>query len=397
MAKRPEAFGKNSRLSRVAPMGSARLTVAALLLAAIALAHSDVHALDPDDPPVWVYAKKCFDRVDLKNHRDLRGPFRCKDGERLPVTVNGHFGDIGICSGGHCLTDFPDETTQCDSPAWLPDAHQCYGNSYLSLWIPKSNDDVRVALLCRHKTRWTDNARKFDDVAMIVHNKKNGETCWFQSQLGDTIELDGEEVWGPAAVRSHLFWLPPKAAMQIGCIACHDSGPFVVSPWIRKAFKNTRFFDTGRGPFRNSEPPFNKWPEPRFVDIGRFGLTGSSKPCTACHKIAAGGGKFDSNGDGRVDRVDVDGPDRSWQTCETWIDWATTRQDLVRGINRTHESRPVYMPPFRIGRTDGFLMPGREWNRQYRTHVNQLKDCCERLGTNPRDTDRDCKFFVPNG
>ncbi len=196
MAKRPEAFSKNDRLSRVVPMGCTRMTVAALLLAAIAFAHSDAHALDPDDPPVWVYAKKCFDRVNLKDHEDLFGPFSCKDGERLPVTVNGHVGDIGICSGSHCRTDFPDETTKCDSPAWLPGEHQCYGNSYLSLWIPKSNDNIRVALLCRHNKQWTDNARKFDDVAMIVHNKKNGETCWFQSQLGSTNELDGEEGLG---------------------------------------------------------------------------------------------------------------------------------------------------------------------------------------------------------
>ena len=142
-------------------------------------------------------------------------------------------------------------------------------------------------------------------------------------------------------------------------LRCHDSGPFVVSPWIRKAFRSTRFFDTKRGPYRNSEPPFDSWPHPRYVDIGKFGLTGSSKPCTACHKIAAGG-SVDSNGDGSIDGED---PVENWQTCKTWIDWATTEQDKVEGTNDTHKTRPVYMPPSKLRNPDGSLMPGREWNR----------------------------------
>ena len=127
----------------------------------------------------------------------------------LPVTVKGHFGDIGQCSGSHCLTGFPDRVVGfdqagrplsgpgCDSPAWLGAEHQCYGNSYLTLWIPESNKNIRAALLCRHNERWTDNLRKFDDIAMIVHNVKNGETCWFQSQLGRTFGLDGKKGLGP--------------------------------------------------------------------------------------------------------------------------------------------------------------------------------------------------------
>jgi hypothetical protein len=403
MAMNPGSFDNGDRRWRGALVGCARLTFGSLLLMAIALAHSGAHALDPDDPPVWIYAKKCFDRVGLSNHRDLRGPFNCEDGERLPVTVNGHVGDIGLCSGGHCRTGFPDGViglTQagrpisgpgCDSPAWLAGEHQCYGNSYLSLWIPESNKNIRAALLCRHNKRWTDNVRKFDDVAMIVHNVKNGETCWFQSQLGRTLGLDGKKVWGPAAVRSHLFWQRPKEAMEIGCIACHDSGPFVVSPWIRNAFDSAKFFDSRRGPYRNSEPPFDRWSHPRYVDIGKFGLTGSAKPCTACHKIAAGG-ELDSNGDGRVD-----GDDRTWQTCETWIGWATTKQGKVEGINDTHKTQPVYMPPARISDPDGFLMPGGEWESRYGAHVKQLLSCCRRLGRDNKDTDRDCKFFKPKG
>jgi len=400
----PGPSGTNDRRSRGSPGALARLTLAALVLTAIAFTHSGVHAFDADDPPVWAYAKKCFARVGLKNRRDLRGPFKCKDGERLPVSVKGHVGDIGLCSSGHCRTGFPDGTIGldqagrpirgpgCDSPAWLDGEHQCYGNSYLSLWVPESNKNIRAALLCRHNERWTNNARKFDDIAMIVHNVKNGETCWFQSQLGRTFGLDGKKVWGPASVRSHLFWQRPREAMEIGCIACHDSGPFVVSPWIRKAFKSTKFFDSRKGPYRNSEPPFDRWPQPRYVDIGMFGLTGSSKACTACHKIAVGGGRFDSNGNGIFDR-----DDRSWQTCEKWIGWATTNRKSVEGINDTHKTKPVYMPPLKISRPDGHLMPGGEWESKYDAHVKQLLSCCKRLGRNRKDTDRDCKFFVPKG
>jgi hypothetical protein len=381
--------GSRGHAGQAASAGFAHCSLSVLLVVVLALALSSNQAFGRDNPPVWIYAKQCFDKVGLNNDEDLDGPFDCRDGVQLPVTVNGHIGDIGLCSGKHCLDDFPDDAKGCDAPAWLGGAEQCYGHSYLRLWVPKSNKDVRAALLCRHSERWSDNPRNFNDIAMIVHNVKNGETCWFQSRLGRIVRLNGTKVDGPAKVRTHLFWQRPKKAMQIGCIGCHDSGPFVMSPWISRAFKGTRFFDTKKGPYKNSVPPFDKWPQPRYVDIGKFGLSGSMKPCTACHKIAAGG-SLDSDGDGNNDML--------WQTCERWIDWATDGRENVLAINKTNlKKEPIYMPLAGFSHREGFLMPGREWNRAYKDHVDQLRNCCQRLGSDPRDTDRDCKFFVPKG
>lgn len=344
------------------------------------------HAYDVDDPPVWKYAENCFEALELSDISELEGPFNCEAGVPLELHVNGIRSDIGHCTGDDCPTNFP---TVCDSPAWLDASFNCYGNSFMQLITPSNNKNVKGVLLCRHNKTWTDKIRRFDDIAMIVHNKKNGETCWFQSQIN--TQLNGRRVKGPSKVRSHLFWQRPIGARDILCIACHDSGPFVVSPWIRKAFTNSSYFNSAKAPYKNTTKPFDKWPVPRFIEIGDAGLEDSVKPCTSCHKIAAGGlAKIVSTTQSRQPKP------RQWDTCNRWIKWATSERGAKgRPITNHFKSEPVYMPFATNSRMEGHLSYGAEWNQAYKEHVEQLLTCCAQIGKNPSDTDANCKIYKP--
>jgi len=373
------------------------------------------HAFDPDDPPVWEYAKQCFDKIGLRDHNDLKGPFDCEQGTYLPTMMNGNIVDKGLCEGSDCpVSTFPDsmpldhpssdrKTHGCDFPAWLDAEHQCYGHNYLSLIIPKSNKNIRVTLLCRHKSKWSATKRNYDDIAMIAHNIKNGETCWFQSRLNNLannpIRLNGTRVKSPTAVRSHLFWLRPKEVAKINCLQCHDSNPFVVSPWISQAFnKKLKFFDTGKGPYLNSTKPFaTLWPTPKFIETNGHKLKTyngkSGKQCTGCHKIPIAKGYFATTK-----------RELSFQTHQRWIDWATipvekadnplSEEDGITGSNKSYLKRNIYMPP--ISNSD---LTGRfdraTWEAIYSNHIKHLKECAEFLAENPDNENSNCKFYKP--
>jgi hypothetical protein len=375
-----------------------------------------------DDPDVWDYAKKCFDRIELKDHDDLKGPFECKSANAKPLRtqVNGQIKDQGVCDPkkGSCPSTFPQK---CDYPAWLELSSQnCYGHSYVQQIKPKSNPDVTAALLCRHKNTWTDDAKKFEDVAMIVHNEKNGETCWFQSsdsppkpttpaRYQHDYPLDGTKVPGPETVRDHKFWMTPVETAAVMCVRCHDNGAFMNSRWMDQSGVG---LSDGSGKYKNSEPPFDAWPTPHFVSAGPSG----NDECTSCHKIAAGGVH-------KVELFPTFKLDMEFQTCADcktlcsnpktrssfrctecrgWIQRVTGRTSSGKGWS-THplgadaaalkDDTAIWMPDY------GSSWKRASWDKQYKTYVDHLAQCCAAVGesikTGKAVTLKNCKESVP--
>ncbi len=321
------------------------------------------------DPNVWDYAKSCFERLHL-DPADLAGPFDCEsaNAKRLVSTVDGQVMDLDKCSGSGCATSIP---SHCDYGTWLDDG--CYGHSWIQVLPTPSNPKVKAALLCRHKTRWsaagspifgdmegTTMVAGFDDVAMIVHNAGNGETCWFQSDDGSDVHLDGLSVPGPAKVRDHDFWVRPTDARDVMCVKCHDSGPWMNSRWMYNATQGLLNGDD-TSPYKNSEPPFDNWPQPHFVELA------DDDTCTSCHHIAAA-----QPGVGGT----IGAPD--FHTCDKWIERATGRAHpkataAGSGFDVTH-----WMP---LGHG---LSDATAWQAQYGANVKALVDCCQAVGTKPQ-------------
>src|SRR5262249_3179466 len=135
----------------------------------------------------------------------------------------------------------------CDAPAWLGSGslagYQCYDATYVQSITVAANSDVQGALLCRHKLRDSRNQTDFDDIAMILHNKKSGNTCWFQTENGETAAGPAPGVLGPIATKDGTavpaphkdtmgFWLKPSVTASMKCAMCHDNGPWMNSYWL---------------------------------------------------------------------------------------------------------------------------------------------------------------------
>lgn len=149
-------------------------------------------------------------------------------------------------------------------------------------------------LLCRKVAKGEDigwmKTKRFDDIAMIGHNPKNGKTCYFQNNIGSGT--DGEHVPHPADVeKSSTLWDSPKGY----CFeSCHGTDPYIQSPWINGAKRSD-----GKPvvPMMGFDPDFEiSWLESPYyvVNMDAQGWTipkqlvsDEAGPCISCHR--AGG------------------------------------------------------------------------------------------------------------
>jgi hypothetical protein len=233
--------------------------------------------------------------------------------------------------------------TTCDRPAWLEFAPQrCYGNTYIRKWEITASKPrpgktiVTVALLCRHKKDWSNADNDFNDIAMIMHNNDNGETCWFQSpDEAPNDRLDGAKVPAPHAddapynATTKRGWHPPTKAANINCIHCHDNGPWMNSRWM---FHSGIELRDGLGPYINDGFAFKDWNtlgKPKFVTVDDFelqfevGHAYEKKGCTSCHKIHSG------------ETDEVHNPDRKkaqgGKSLQEWINFTIGRKSNITG------------------------------------------------------------------
>jgi hypothetical protein len=375
-------------------------------------------ACTPDD--VRAYAKGCYDRLKIKT-TDFPGPFKCKDGKQLVVKDAGVVKDINL--GGkanpNAAADFP---ATCDYPSWLPNgAKQCYGNSYIQKI--KVTDDVQAALLCRHKLVWSDDDKDFNDIAMILHNDANGETCWFQTSDTDTCRrctaganagaacaknadcpgsacstlaavahCDGTNVPAPHTNPAKSFFLTPKATSKINCVRCHDNGPWMNSRWMN----NTITLEDDQGKYVNNGYGFSTavdvdglgllkaWAPTTFVVVGRDGLTvKKADSCDTCHRIHA-------------KEVTPDPKpafnDRNYQTFANWLDYAIGNDSAWADkfppkSNATGQGFDVaYWMPVGHGEANAA-----NWKTTYKSHIDKLRACMAAKGAGGVGA---CKTYV---
>ena len=175
--------------------------------------------------------------------------FNCMAGEVIPITVDGKV---------------PERYTpgmSCDKPSLLPAKEngaqgQCLpGTRALVL---RDDATAQISAICRKKVVRDIDDPLFDEINVIAHNLKTGKTCWFTAKaaepLGADRGIDGRVVPSPAASRrepprhavgsappanlpvpaADKVWLSPKAVAtsKPACMQCHDSSPFMYSPYI---------------------------------------------------------------------------------------------------------------------------------------------------------------------
>jgi hypothetical protein len=196
--------------------------------------------------------------------------FDCMDGEQLPITHNGV--NQTSTAGG------------CDKPVilGLNGDGQCIPYARL-LRISTGVANVETTAICRkyHGSTGAGDVN-FDDVAMIQHNKATGKTCFFQSPVDVPSRQNGTVRPSPFSdtQASRTAWLETASRQGPGgitCTACHDGGPFILSPYVAQ----------------KADP--SKWDPLGAYHPDPFGIFASAPvshrvqpvgtACSGCHKI----------------------------------------------------------------------------------------------------------------
>jgi hypothetical protein len=167
------------------------------------------------------YAGFCYAQIGIAA-TDLPATFACSAGDLITTFANGTaFKDLPPADPNRSGTN---HLKACDTPAWLGSGisgKQCYDATYIRSLSIAANKDFQGALLCRHKIRDSSNQTDFDDIALILHNKKTGNTCWFNTidgerpvSSGTGIMEMGDTTAGTNSVKN--LTAPGTGVLQVG-------------------------------------------------------------------------------------------------------------------------------------------------------------------------------------
>jgi Mucin-2 protein WxxW repeating region len=129
----------------------------------------------------------------------------------------------------------------------------------------KVNDFVDSVFICRwvqEKLAGTDPAAKVDDILaatgeMIVHNRSNGNTCFFQLKtVNKTLVVNGALASSaprvattnppsPTDSNAFQFWDSPGETVKTACTVCHSAGAYIASPQIADALAQYGLMNDG--------------------------------------------------------------------------------------------------------------------------------------------------------
>lgn len=205
--------------------------------------------------------------------------FNCMDGELIPITVDGK------------TPEKYEPNMRCDRPSLLPANEpgaqgQCLPGS--RALVLRDDATAQISAICRKKLVRPIDSHEFDEINVVSHNLKNGKTCWFTAKakepFGQHPPIDGRQVASPSPVQkgAERLWQSPLQVARSGpaCMSCHDSGPFMYSPYIAQTTKLPG-------------DPFGRYlPKAIGADFKRewkhleaFGITTRGNTCTACHRV----------------------------------------------------------------------------------------------------------------
>lgn len=266
-------------------------------------------------------------------------------GTVIPITRD----DVEPAAGEHTATDV------CDRPVWLGlgTDGQCVPYSRVGILPGTKPQVVWVFIARRYKIR-TDPAEKlFEDVAVIGHHRLTGDTAFFQ--MLDRSGKDGRRVpspWEPAdatppgQLTADDFWLSPADTAGINCHQCHDSDPFIHSPYLRQvtvatpAGTRTLVPPIRQGPYRFvGSRFFTAWPAPRHFKL-------QNNACVQCHRM---------------------GTQRS---SDTFLRWSTGTSRGWTTSSYDHYPQSHWMPLH-----EAEALTEADWEAKFRPDIQQLASC----------------------
>src|SRR5262249_53546452 len=125
------------------------------------------------------------------------------------------------------------DVARCDKPNRLN--RECDPKSRFQ--VLKTGDAYIVA----HCRKQGHGSGEYGDIAVIQYNTKNGATCFYQAlgtlPGGKSVPSADPAVMpvkAPSSGLSAWHWMKPSGTAFIGCVACHDNGPFIRSPYLNQ-------------------------------------------------------------------------------------------------------------------------------------------------------------------
>jgi hypothetical protein len=276
-------------------------------------------------------------------------------GEAIPITLD----DVEVASGQHSASG------ECDRPALLGlgSDGQCVPYSRIGrlpgLSPASGQPDPNIQWIFiarRYKIRANPDDPIFEDVAIIGHHRQTGFTAFFQ--MLDTINgKDASRIPSPMEPASETpggfptaeeFWLPPVQTAGIGCNRCHDSDPFIHTPYVDQVR-----IKSGAGSLVPIVPSSAKG---HYKFVGSQAFTSWKKPnqfkpagnlCITCHRIGTSA------------------------SSESFAQWATG-DTFPSQLSKAYKTYPNshWMPP---GESES--MTKEEWGTLYKSSLLQLLSC----------------------
>lgn len=268
--------------------------------------------------------------------------FNCMTGEEIPITVDGQ--------------PVPPDTAppRCDRPSLLPQpgaTSPCVPGS--RALVLRDDKTAQVSAICRKQVARPAGSWLFDEINVISHSLKDGKTCWFTAKapapLSVATGIDGRAVPSPStlkrpAVPADRVWQTPHqvAHSQPACVSCHDSGPFMYSPYIAQTTM------LPGDPFGFYQPKaIGEDFKRAWAKLEVFGITTRGNTCTACHRM---------------------GPMNS---CNVAMKQSTGQLPQAGGDEwSTRFPQSHWMSP-------GNLHSRAQWDAQFSQSLKQLAACCE--------------------
>lgn len=278
--------------------------------------------------------------------------FNCMAGEEIPITVDGK------------PVPAQPAPQRCDRPSLLPqgDAQsQCVPGS--RALVLRDDKVAQVSAVCRKQVARPAGSPLFDEINVISHSLKDGKTCWFTAKAAAPLTaasgIDGRWVPSPSTLTrkppspspegviappADKVWLTPAkvAHSQPACISCHDSGPFMYSPYIAQTTQ------LPGDPFGYYQPKaIGEDFKRAWARLNAFGITTRGNTCTACHRMG------------------------NMNSCQVAMQQSAGRAPQEGGDEWSKKfPQSHWMSP-------GNLHSPAQWNEQFSDSLKKLAACCE--------------------
>jgi hypothetical protein len=238
----------------------------------LALPGAPAHAAET----VKSYAQQCDAAIGLSVPA-----FDCNAGREVPLThpmpPNAKYGD---------------KKFSCDEPNRLNE--ECDPGSRFQVVA-----QTATAVVVAHCRNQGGNPNRYGDIAVIQHNTQNGATCFYQALAGAASvghprsaysEAQELPALAPAPINGSAlpqFWLQPWqiAKSVFACAMCHDSGPFIRSPYLAQMNSGTNALPWATDTSFNAKGKPYAFPGKTFAKWKAYSVEVKDNMCIGCHRL----------------------------------------------------------------------------------------------------------------